>query len=204
MVNLAVVALMVCGVATASTIEDAAQDPCEELDGLVAAHDLCVYQHDGGEHGDATDDCTKANRFPSIGDSDSGMLVLVDDPVDHYHITVDSDTTITADIDSLFALAPANVFRVTLYNDDCSSVVAAGVLQPDGSIRASANVGAGTYALQIAIVIEGAVPESEGVRVAVDDPLGSGNSLVVEISMRCHPFCIKLANAAVGYMYALS
>ncbi len=147
----AIILLLASVAATASQVEDFLNPACALLGQPELEDEFCKYQYDGGTYGDATDACDSANKTFAANDPESsGVLVYVDDEVDHYHFTVASAATLTTTVEpSAFAMAMNIELKVALFNEDCTTRLADGEVQGDGSIVASASVAAGTYALRI-------------------------------------------------------
>lgn len=80
----------------ASVLEDLAEPFCNLILGPENAKQLCKYQYDGSEHGDASDNCDLPDRPFQVGQQRRGLVVYVDDHYDNY----------------AFQIGPANVGHV--------------------------------------------------------------------------------------------
>lgn len=84
---------LAAGPVAASTVEDAIRDVCAAVDPTLAEE--CVYQVDGGRHGDASDDCGAPDPTMGVGVSAFGMLAPPDDPEDNFALHVPQELVST-------------------------------------------------------------------------------------------------------------
>ncbi len=195
--SLFAVLLLASGAAVASVLEDSLRDPCATLPAPVDPEEDCLYQFDGGEHGDASDDCSKPNRELAVGDDGTGLLVPVDDTLDFYRVKVASNATLSVTLSSLpWHKAGLEGIGLVLYDLDCSNVLAVGEQSGGGLLRASAAVAPGTYTFLVHEVAYGQLPVLPGLE-------GSGQA-AIDIPMRCHGLCIGTVNGAGGYAFGTS
>ncbi|HWG92299.1 MAG TPA: hypothetical protein VNZ52_15730 [Candidatus Thermoplasmatota archaeon] len=169
----------------------------------VGATDLPVhFQHDGGQEGDASDACTKLNRFLEQGQRTQGMLMPALDTADHYGVYVHTPgvTTLVGEAGLLMEAAETApraphsvVFRV--YDPTCSHLL--GEAPPVSFGYESVTFFAqerGLYVVQAALR-EGSADGTAG-PAALGNPLQPGTN-------ECHFACDQLGPGLAGYRLQL-
>ncbi len=182
--TVAVALLLASVAATASQIEDALNPACALLGQPELEDEYCKYQFDGGEHGDASDDCSSPNREVLVGHDSTGLLVAVDDTRDYYQVNMSANGTLTVTLSALpWHKAGLDRIGLALYDVDCSTALAAGSRGVDGTLVAKASVAAGTYTILVYEVVVGELTETP------EQPDHGPVTLVIDLPARCHGLC---------------
>lgn len=190
-VTVAVLALALVPVASASLIEDALAPACASL-GI--GRDLCTYQHDGDAVGDASDVCARPAPAIRANGTVVGMVVPADDPRDNYALALSAGQTVRIDLVAQPDLPQTPVGRVAenvdlrVYNSaNCAVVLAESAKRGSGPESLTFTAPAsGVYTVQVQL------GSFYGLPLAGAPPGGPGVDA-------CNPTCQPLLNNEAGY-----